>query len=61
MHKRPLEALMRRVDLIVFSLVEMSGGRPRRTLKEIIKRDLMIGKIPGNLVFEQVQWRDLCI
>ena len=38
--RRPLEAPVRQVDQMVCSPIKKGRGRPRRTLEEVIKRDL---------------------
>ena len=52
--RRPLESSMRRVDHMFFIPVKMVRGRPRRTLEEVIKRDVMVSNIPENLVFNEL-------
>ncbi|RDX63647.1 Pentatricopeptide repeat-containing protein, partial [Mucuna pruriens] len=46
---------MRRVDHIIFSLVKRGRGRSRRTLEEIIKRDVIVNNITKHLVFNRAQ------
>jgi len=46
------DALVRRVDCMVFSPVK-KRGRPRRILEKLIKMDLMVNKISKSLVFNQ--------
>ena len=41
MQRRLLEAPMGRIDCIVFSPVKR-GTKPRQTLEEIVRRDLMV-------------------
>ncbi|RDY08827.1 Tetratricopeptide repeat protein SKI3, partial [Mucuna pruriens] len=48
--RRPLEALMRRLDCKVFSLVKMRRKRPKRTREEVVKRDLMMNNIFEDLI-----------
>lgn len=49
---RSLEALMRRVDYMVFSLMKRSKGKPGRTFEEIINKwDLTVNNISENLLF----------
>lgn len=43
--RRPLEALVRSADNIVLGFVKRGRGRPKRTLEDIIKSDLMVNKI----------------
>ena len=40
---------VQKVDQMVFSIVMRGRGKPKRTLGEIIIRDLWINSIPGNL------------
>ena len=48
--RRLTEALMRKVDQMVFNPMRRNKGRPKRTLGEIIKRDLRINNISKNLL-----------
>ena len=44
-----------RVDRMVFSPAKRGRGRSSsRALEEIVRRDLMINDIPGNLVFNGI-------
>ena len=49
--RSPLEALGRRVDDTVFSLLWSGKERSKRTLDKIIERDFMVNNILNNLVF----------
>ena len=55
--RRPLSALIRRVDQTVWSPVNRGRGRPKRTLNEVIKRDLLINNISSDMIFDRAQWR----
>ena len=57
--RRPLEAPVRKVDQMIFSPVRRGRGRPKRTLGEVIKRDIRINDIPEDLIWDRKQWRYL--
>lgn len=54
--RRPLEAPLRRVNCMIFSLVVRGRKRPSRTLMEFVMRDLMINYISEDLVFNLDEW-----
>jgi len=53
--QRSLEAHVRRVDCMDFNFVKRGRGRPRRRLREVVKRDLMVNNISQDLVFNQAR------
>ena len=55
--RRPLEAPVRRVDCMSFSPVKRGRGRPKRTLGDLIKHDLLLNNISENLIFDRALWR----
>ena len=55
--RRPVEAPVRRVDCMSFSPVRRGRGRPKRTLGELIKQDLVLNNISENMVFDRALWR----
>ena len=57
--RRPLEAPVRKVDQMIFSPIRKGRGRPKRTLGEIIKRDLWLNGISESLIHDRKQWRSL--
>lgn len=46
---------MRRVGCMTFSLMKRRRERPRRTVQEVIKGDLMINNILETLAFNQTK------
>ena len=50
--KGPQEALIRKVDCMIFSLVKRRKERPKRTLEEIIKGDLKLNNISETQFFK---------
>ena len=57
--RRPLGALVRKVDQVVFNPMRRGRGRLKRTLGEIIKRDLSLNGIFESLIWDRKQWRSL--
>ncbi|KAL5194746.1 hypothetical protein HKD37_20G056765 [Glycine soja] len=40
---------------MVFSFAKRESGRPRRTLEEIVKGDLMVNNISKSLIFNRTE------
>jgi len=55
--RRPRDAPVRRVDQTDWSPVKRSRGRPKKTLNEVIERDLRVNNLSKDLVFDRAQWR----
>ena len=55
--RRPLNTPVRKVDQIIWSPVNRGRERPKRTLNEVIKRDLLINNIFSDMIFDRAQWR----
>ena len=51
----PTEIPVQKVDQMVFSPMKRGRERPKRTLREIIRRDLGINGIPENLIWDREQ------
>ena len=48
--RRLVDAVVRRVDQMEESQVKRSRGRPRKTVRETIKKDLEVNELDPNLV-----------
>ena len=48
--RRPLEAPVRKIDQIVFSLIKRGKGKPKKTLRDVIKRNLWLNGIFESLI-----------
>jgi len=58
--RRPLHYVVRRVDQMKDSLILRGGtGRPRKTIRETIKKDLEINELDQNMVYDRTLWRKL--
>ncbi|XP_054787150.1 uncharacterized protein LOC129293296 [Prosopis cineraria] len=55
--RRPREAPVRRVEHITLSPIKRGRGRPKRTLLEVVERDLLINNISKSLINDRAQWR----
>lgn len=53
--RTPWETLVRTINCMVFSHVKRRRGRPRRTLEEVVKKDLMVNNIAKTLIFDWVK------
>jgi hypothetical protein len=58
--RRLLDSIVRRVDQIMEgSQIDRGRGRPRKTVRETIKKDLEINELYRNIVFDGTLWRHL--
>jgi len=57
--RRPVDAVVRRVDQIEESHVKRGNGRPRKTIRETIRKDLEVNELNLNLVYDRTLWRNL--
>ena len=57
--RRPPEALVRKVDQMVFSPIRKCRGRSKRILVEVIKRNLWLNSIFESLIHDRKQLRSL--
>jgi len=49
--RRPVDAVVRRVDQMEESHVRRGRGRPRITIRETIRKDLEVNELDPNLVY----------
>ena len=57
--RRPVDAVVRRVDQMEESQVKRGRGRPRKTIRETIRKDLEVNELDPNLVYDRTLWRNL--
>ena len=57
--RRPLDAVVRRVDQMEESRDKRGRGRPRKTIRETIRKDLEVNELDPNLVYDRILWRNL--
>ena len=57
--RRPVDAVIRRVDQTEESLVKRCRVRPRKTIRETIRKDLEVNELDPNLVYDRTLWRNL--
>jgi len=51
--------MVRRVDQMEESQVKRGRGRPRKTIRETIRKDLEVNELDPNLVYDRTLWRHL--
>ena len=51
--RRPVDAVVRRVDQIEESQVKRGRGRPKKTIKETIRKDLEVNELDPNLIYDK--------
>jgi len=57
--RRPVDAVVRRVDQMEESQVKRGRGRPRKTIRETIRKDLEVNELDPHLVYDRTLWRHL--
>ena len=57
--RRPVEAVIRKVDQMEESQVKRGKGRPRKTIRKVIRKDLEVNELDPNLVYDRTLWRNL--
>ena len=57
--RRPVDAVVRRVYQMEESHVKRDRGRPRKTIRETIRKDLEVNELDPNLVYDRTLWRNL--
>jgi len=57
--RRPVDAAVRRVDQMEESRVKRGRGRPKKTIRETIRKDLEVYELDPNMVFDRTLWRHL--
>ena len=53
---RPVDADVRIVDQIEESQVKRGRGRPRKTIRETIRKDLKVNELDPNMVYDRTLW-----
>ena len=51
--RRPVDAFVRRVDQMEESHVKICRGRPKKTIRETIRKDLEVNELDSNLVYDR--------
>jgi len=57
--RRPIDSLVRRVDLMEDSQITRGRGRPRKAIRETIWKVVEINDLDPNMVYDRTLWRDL--
>jgi len=56
---RPADSIVRRVDQMKDSQITIGRGRPRKTIRETIRKNLEINELDQNIVYDRTLWRNL--
>ena len=54
--RRPVDFVVMRVDQMEGSQITKGRGRPRKTIRETIAKDLEINDLDRNMVFDRTFW-----
>lgn len=57
--RRPGDFVARRVDKMERSQTIRGRGRPRKTIREVIKKDLEINDLDRSMILDRTLWRKL--
>jgi hypothetical protein len=57
--RRPVDCVVRRVDQMEDSQITRGRGRPRKTIRETIRKDLEINELDANVVYDRTLCRNL--
>ena len=51
--RRPVDAVVRRVNQMEESQIKRGRGRPKKTIRETIRKDLEFNELDPNMVFDR--------
>jgi len=54
-----IDVVVRKVDQMEESQIRRSRGRPRKTIRETIWKDLEVNELDSNMVYDRTLWRNL--
>jgi len=57
--RRPVDAFVRRVDQMEESRVKRGRGKPKKTIRETIRKNLEVNELDPNLIYDRTLWRNL--
>ncbi|KAL5146984.1 Craniofacial development protein 2 [Glycine soja] len=57
--RRPVDSVVRRVDQMERRQTIRGRGRPKKTIREVIKKDLELNGLDRNMVLDRTLWRKL--
>ncbi|KAL5165098.1 hypothetical protein HKD37_18G050289 [Glycine soja] len=57
--RRPVDSVVRRVDQMERRQTIRGRGRPKKTIREVIKKDLEINGLDRSMVLDRTLWRKL--
>ena len=55
--RRPVDFVVRRVDQMERSQRAIGKGRLRKTIREVVKKDLEINNLDKTMVLDRILWR----
>jgi len=55
--RRTMDSVVRRVDQMEKSQITRGRGRPRKTIRETIRKDLEMNELEKDMVFDRTPWR----
>ncbi|KAL5166585.1 hypothetical protein HKD37_18G051517 [Glycine soja] len=57
--RRPVDSVVRRVDQMERRQTIRGRGRPKKTIREVIKKDLELNDLDRSMVLDRTLWRKL--
>lgn len=55
--RRPVDCAVRRVDQMEMSQIVRGKGRPRKIIREVIKKDIEINNLDKSMTLDRLLWR----
>jgi len=59
--RRPVDDVVRRVYQMEESQVKRGRGRPRKTIRKIIRKDVEVNKLDPNMIYDRTIWCNLIL
>jgi len=60
--RRPIDAVVRRVYQLEESHIKRGRGRPRKTIRKTIRKDLEVNELNSNMIYDKKTiWRNLIL
>jgi hypothetical protein len=57
--RRPVDVVVRRVDQMEESQVKRGRGRPRKPIRETIRKNLEVSELDPNMIYDIALWHNL--
>lgn len=59
MRENPVDSVVMTVDQMKHSQITTAGGKPRKSIRETIKKDLEVNELDSHMIYDITIWRNL--